>query len=141
MDEKFDLSTLDPQVRRIVETRILMKERDRARKRNDFTKSDLIRDKLVQLGVEIKDQKDGPSGWRFKDGSSNKIPPGIQIPAEAMKERKNDTLESNKQKKRSRDEEKVEEQVKKNKKKPEKPEVFHSSEHARFEIFLVTNNS
>ena len=40
---------------------MLLEERDLARKNKDYQKSDEIRDKLKQLGIEIKDSKEGTS--------------------------------------------------------------------------------
>ena len=40
---------------------ILLEERDLARENKDYQKSDEIRDKLKQLGIEIKDSKEGTS--------------------------------------------------------------------------------
>ncbi len=55
--------------------RALMREREEARKQNDYETSDRIRSQLNEMGVKVIDQKGGPSGWRFLDGSSNKLPP------------------------------------------------------------------
>ncbi len=71
----------EARARKIIEIRSLLKERERARKGGDFGKSDSMRERLERdFHIEIIDQKDGPSGWKFKDGSSNKIPPGVNIP-------------------------------------------------------------
>lgn len=40
---------------------MLLEERDLAREKKDYQKSDEIRDKLKQLGIEIKDSKEGTS--------------------------------------------------------------------------------
>jgi len=56
----------------------LMRERDVARVESDFGKSDTLRDKLMtEYGVTIFDQNGGPSGWKFQDGSTKKLPAGI----------------------------------------------------------------
>ena len=62
---------------RIQNVRALMRERETARKAEDFDKSDELRERLTnEFGVKVIDQKNGPSGWKFLDGSSNKIAPG-----------------------------------------------------------------
>jgi FK506-binding nuclear protein len=85
---------LDDHAKRIVQVRLLMRERANARATNNFTKSDEIRDKLTALGVFVKDQKDGPSGWKFLDGSSNKLPAGTKIPEEAKKRKRTEIEET-----------------------------------------------
>ncbi len=90
---------LDPHTKRILKIRELMKLRDQARTNGEFGKSDSIRDHLVEkYNVDIIDQKDGPSGWKFKDGSSNKISSGAKLPAKAS------DATSSASKKRGRDE-------------------------------------
>ena len=37
--------------------------------------------------MTIIDQKNGPSGWKFIDGSSNKLTPGLNIPLDADKQK------------------------------------------------------
>jgi FKBP-type peptidyl-prolyl cis-trans isomerase len=82
--EKF--KNLDEHSKKIVAVRRLMRERDTARKEGDFGKSDELRSKLEsEMGVEVKDQKDGPSGWRFKNGATKKLRAGTQVPEDAMK--------------------------------------------------------
>lgn len=79
---------LDAHSQIIIEVRTLMKVREEARKSNNFGKSDAIREKLSTLGVIIKDQVGGPSGWKFEDGRSNKLPAGVKqnaIPVSAQK--------------------------------------------------------
>jgi len=79
---------LDAHSKLIIEIRTLMRDRDVARNGSDFGKSDAIRERLSALGVVIKDQKVGPSGWKFADGRSNKLPSGVkqsQIPVTAQK--------------------------------------------------------
>ena len=79
---------LDDRSQRIVAVRVLMKQREDARKGNDFGKSDQIRDKLSEkYGVIVKDQVGGPSGWKFTDGSTRKLATGAEIPEEAKKKR------------------------------------------------------
>ena len=57
----FDLSTMDPQAKRIIEAKLLMHKRDKAREENNFGRSDELRDRINALGVEVIDQKGGPS--------------------------------------------------------------------------------
>ena len=83
-----DTNKLDEHSQRIVNVRMLMQDREKARKANDFGKSDQIRDKLAEkYGVVVKDQVGGPSGWKFKDGSTRKLNSGATIPEEAKKKR------------------------------------------------------
>lgn len=133
----FDLNSLEPQHRRIVEARIVVNERDRARESEDFARSDVLRKKLGDMGVEVIDQKNGPSGWKFTDGSSRKLPSGIAIPVEAMRKRSSvaDTTNS---KKRQRNDDHASEstnkpqKLKKDKRNDnDKPEVHGSKEHNR----------
>lgn len=144
----FDLSSMDPQHRRIVEARIIVKERDKAKKLNNFVKSDALRgfyvfmlfeyfygcitqsDKLREVGVEVIDQVNGPSGWKFMDGSSKKLPPGTAVPSQAVT--KKDTTETQKRGRESEEDN----SNKKSKKaavseKSNKPEVASSKEHSR----------
>ena len=79
----------DEQTKRIIEVRKIVRQRDKVRlEQQDFQKSDILRDKLRDLGVEVLDQKNGPSGFRFLDGSSNKLKPGTKIPDEAKKQKR-----------------------------------------------------
>ena len=65
---------LDEHSKKICEVRVLMKDREAARKSNNFGQSDMLRDKLEnKFDVVVQDQKDGPSGWKFKDGSTKKV--------------------------------------------------------------------
>lgn len=57
----FDLSTMDPQAKRIIEAKLLMHKRDKAREENNFGRSDELRDRINAIGVEVVDQKGGPS--------------------------------------------------------------------------------
>lgn len=69
---------VDEHTKKILAVRALMRERDEARSSGDFGKSDTLRDKLKNdHGVIIFDQNGGPSGWKFKDGSTKKLPAGI----------------------------------------------------------------
>jgi FKBP-type peptidyl-prolyl cis-trans isomerase len=83
-------------VQKVLQVKRIVKERDVARKNADYGKSDTLRNRLEKdYNVEIIDQREGPSGWKFKDGTSNKLPPGTTLPASSSSQRK----------KRSRDEE------------------------------------
>lgn len=83
-----DIESLDEQSKRIIQVRTIMNERDAVRKAGNFLKSDELRDKLKDLGVFVVDQKDGRSGWRFLDGSSNKLAAGTKIPEKATKKKR-----------------------------------------------------
>ncbi len=61
LSDVLDLSSLDDQSRRIIEAKLLVRKRDKARLENDFEKSDQLRARLSDLGVEVIDQKGGPS--------------------------------------------------------------------------------
>lgn len=79
---------LDEHSKKIVEVRTIMREREKARKNDDFGKSDKLRDVLKdKYGVVVLDQKGGPSGWKFIDGSSRKLKAGATIPEGAQKKR------------------------------------------------------
>ena len=67
-----------------------MKMREDARQKEDFHTSDVLREKLKGMGVIVLDQKNGPSGWKFANGQSKKLPSGISIPDESAKKRKRD---------------------------------------------------
>ena len=73
---EFDLSRVDPQIKRIIQVKRIMNERDEARVANNFKLSDIYRQQLLDMGVEVCDQLKGPTGWRFLDNSSKKLPPG-----------------------------------------------------------------
>jgi FKBP-type peptidyl-prolyl cis-trans isomerase len=64
-----------------------MKKREEAREREDFHASDVLRDELKVMGVIVLDQKMGPSGWKFANGQSKKLPSGISIPEDSAKKR------------------------------------------------------
>jgi FKBP-type peptidyl-prolyl cis-trans isomerase len=76
-------------VQKILQVKRIVKERDLARKNADYGKSDTLRERLEkEHNVEIIDQRDGPSGWKFKDGTSNKLPPGTSLPAASSEKKK-----------------------------------------------------
>jgi len=69
---------IDDHSKKILAVKALMRERDIARVESDFGKSDTLRDRLMnEYDVTIFDQNGGPSGWKFKDGSTKKLPAGI----------------------------------------------------------------
>lgn len=79
---------LDEHSKKIVKVRMIMRDRENARKSNDFGKSDSLREKLRdEYGVDVLDQKGGPSGWKFLDGSTRKLKAGTKVPAKAEKKR------------------------------------------------------
>ena len=79
---------VDEQTQRIINVRKVMRERDRCRlETEDFAKSDILRERLRDLGVDVIDQKNGPSGWKFIDGSSNKLKAGTSVPDDAIRKR------------------------------------------------------
>jgi cobalamin biosynthesis Mg chelatase CobN len=97
-------------VERILAARLLMSKREAAREAHNFLLADEVRTQLGDLhGVEVFDQKDGPSGWKFRDGTSKKLPTGTALPAEIVaaarsKEKDNDNKSGKKEsKKRSAD--------------------------------------
>lgn len=57
----FDLKSMDPTAKRIIEARLLMHKREQARQENNFVRSDDLRERLNKIGVEVTDQKGGPS--------------------------------------------------------------------------------
>ena len=89
---------MDEHSKKILAVRQLLGERDEARMNSDFEKSDFLREKLSTLyGAIVIDQRGGPSGWKFIDGSSIKLKPGLSIPPEAISktEGKKRKVESN----------------------------------------------
>lgn len=79
----------DKHTQRIIDVRKIMRERDRCRlETEDFVKSDILRERLRDLGVDVIDQKNGPSGWKFIDGSSNRLKAGTSVPDDAIRKRK-----------------------------------------------------
>ena len=79
----------DKHTQRIIDVRKIMRERDRCRlETEDFIKSDILRERLKDLGVDVIDQKNGPSGWKFIDGSSNRLKAGTSVPDDAIRKRK-----------------------------------------------------
>ncbi len=90
-------AVMDDHTKKILDVKTLMREREKSRKNNDFTKSDNIRDKLLaEFNVEIFDQKNGPSGWKFKDGASKKLAAGLTLPPEITASLKRDRSENTK---------------------------------------------
>lgn len=79
----------DEHTQRIINVRKIMRERDRCRlETEDFAKSDILRERLKDLGVAVIDQLNGPSGWKFIDGSTNKLKAGTAVPEDALRKRK-----------------------------------------------------
>jgi hypothetical protein len=91
----------DERIELILKVRKNVKERDEARREGNYSRSDSLRERLEsQYNVEVIDQKDGPSGWKFKDGSSTRLPPGTKI-ADSLQSLAEET--ATKKKKRERD--------------------------------------
>lgn len=68
---------------KILEIKKMLKERDLAKAGLDYEKSDFLRGKLEkEYKIVIVDQNNGPAGFKFKDGSSNKLPSGYKVPPE-----------------------------------------------------------
>jgi hypothetical protein len=102
--KKVSTVNLDERSKKILAIRAALKERDDARDNGDYGKSDVIRDKLVNdYDIEIFDQKNGPSGFKFKDGSSTKLSAGVNLPTTSSTTTK-DAAPSSASKKRSREE-------------------------------------
>lgn len=73
----------------IVEIRKALRKRDDVRTAGDFSKADTLRDALVKkYAIQIIDQPNGPSGFKFLDGSSNKLDNSAPIPADASSGKK-----------------------------------------------------
>ena len=51
---------------KITEIEKKIEDRNNARKLKDYNISDKIRDELLVLGIEIKDNKDGKTSWSVK---------------------------------------------------------------------------
>jgi hypothetical protein len=82
---------LDSKAVEILNIKKLIKERDEAKESSNYVKSDALRDQLVKdYDIEIFDQKNGPSGWKYKDGRSKKLPNGMIIPDNLKVKRKRD---------------------------------------------------
>ena len=77
----------DARVEKIMKVRNILLDRDEARASGNFVKSDTLRDELKALGVEVIDQKGGPSGWKFSDGSSKKLRAGSGVEMPSAKKR------------------------------------------------------
>lgn len=87
---------LDSKSVEILNIKKLMKERDEAKILSNYVKSDTLRDQLVKdYNIEIFDQKNGPSGWKYKDGRSKKLPNGMIIPDNLKVKRKRDDNNNN----------------------------------------------
>lgn len=101
---------VDAHTKKILAVRALIRERDAARNAADFGKSDTLRDRLKsEFDVIIFDQNGGPSGWKFKDGSSKKLPPGLleqELPG-AIKRKRDESDNSAKKQKTTTDQPKL----------------------------------
>jgi cysteinyl-tRNA synthetase len=62
----FDRMKLEKGKNEITEIERLVAERNLARSRKDYKTADEIRDKLLRMGVVLKDRKDGVTEWHFK---------------------------------------------------------------------------
>lgn len=79
-------SAADTHNEKILEVRKLLKERDDARKEGNYARSDTLRQTLIKTyNVKIVDQANGPSGFRFLDGTSNKLMQSDTKPAETTR--------------------------------------------------------
>ena len=97
------------QVERILAVREIMKQRESARNEKNFALSDTFRNQLKDMGVKVIDQPNGPSGWKFIDGSANKIHPGL-MPLKINENVKtwNDVKEENSTKRKRTDDDNIE---------------------------------
>lgn len=121
-------AVVDEHTNRIINVRKIMRERDKCRlETEDFAKSDKLRETLKELGVDVVDQKNGPSGWKFIDGSSNKLQAGTSVPDDAVRKRKVEEVEEPQNKSLK---------TKKNAK-DDKPEVQSSSMHLILYMFVL----
>ena len=105
---------LDEASAKILKVRKVMLRYNDARESLDYAKSDFLREKLKdKYGVEVKDQKGGPSGWKFIDGSSTKMKSGAKLPlsyveeVKNMKEKRKKKLDNSNKKKRGLESENV----------------------------------
>eukprot|EP01039_Chlorochromonas_danica_P002215 gene2215-2419_t len=74
---------------KIVEIKKALRQRDEVRTAGDFSRADTLRDKLVKkYAIQIIDQPNGPSGFKFLDGSSNKLDNSAPIPVDASSGKK-----------------------------------------------------
>jgi cysteinyl-tRNA synthetase len=61
LGDLIDMNSLEPQTKKIVQAKLLMHKRDKAREENNFDKSDELRSRLSAIGVDVCDQLGGPS--------------------------------------------------------------------------------
>lgn len=75
---------------KIIAIKQALKERDAVRTKGNFGKADVLRGRLLKKysNIDIIDQPNGPSGFRFLDGTSNKLDNAAPIPAAASAEKK-----------------------------------------------------
>lgn len=110
---------LDPHTKKILKIKEIVKKRDELRENGDYLKADSVRELLkVKYNVDLIDQKGGPSGWKFLDGSSTKIASNIKLPTKE----KDSNVDSEKKTKTSEQREKEKELFKKLKDKEIKKE-------------------
>lgn len=77
------MTELSAHTRKILEVKKILKERDVAKAALDYDKSDFLREKLKKdFNADVIDQNNGPTGFKFNDGSSNKMPAGCKVPPE-----------------------------------------------------------
>mmetsp|Transcript_25838 Transcript_25838/g.43085 ORF Transcript_25838/g.43085 Transcript_25838/m.43085 type:complete len:253 (-) Transcript_25838:377-1135(-) len=92
MGDNASSDTGDERFQRIIKVRMLVRERDEAKKSADFVKADALREQLdKEHQVKLFDQVGGPTGWKFKDGSSKVLPSSYTVPPEAKRKR-DDTI-------------------------------------------------
>jgi len=93
-----DSNNIDEHSKKILAIRKILKDRDTEKQNANFAKADSMRDLLKEkYGVIVIDQKNGPSGFKFSDGSSNKLKSGYSssVPIESQRKRKQDDDDDN----------------------------------------------
>lgn len=89
---------IDERSKKILAIRKVLKDRDVEKQNANFAKADSMRDLLKEkYGVTVIDQKNGPSGFKFSDGSSNKLKSGYSelVPVDSQRKRKQDDDDNN----------------------------------------------
>ena len=126
------MAELDDHSKKIVKVRELMHAREKARKGNDFALSDTLREKLKKdFGVEVVDQVGGPSGWKFIDGSTRKMPNvDLKLGDDSKKKRKVDETDKTTNDKNSKQQKSSSTDIKKELK-PKKEEKGETPEQIR----------
>jgi FKBP-type peptidyl-prolyl cis-trans isomerase len=134
---------------KILNVKKIIRERDVAKDALDYDKMDFLREKLKKdFNADVIDQNNGPTGFKFRDGTSNKLPAGCKVPPEYIellakpKQKQPDTS-----KKRLREEKDTDNKTAKNteanaakktKKKPQSEEQSRNS--ALLSSFLPSND-